>query len=662
MVKRTKGAILIGLISLVLPALLFAVGTQEAEDAAVTMPEISASEFDGVEDSSDLKTWTGKQLNLTVWYNDRTFSEDSEVIRDVIWPEITRVTGITFDAEASFANSEQTPQQKLALLAAADDFPHLLYRYRETEEDFIQLGRLGKIYDLTDLHDEKLPNVVEQFYTDPIMRETYLGDLAMELMGGRLYFVRMSIGKAIYKNDFGNLLTLEKMAQRAGAPSVDNFTWWAGNPTGIDIPIYVRQDILDMLYPDNYSEEELKRIYMNGGEFTMDQMYDIPIVTLDDYFEFLRKIKELDLQVNGRDVIPTYAQPGAATADSWEVLKVTTGALMGFNGGMRGPDYFTYFNRQSDEMRYMFAEPWFKEALLKWNRAVREGLVGKEAFVQDSAAFNADRDTGIYAVTGFWNKPDQKVLDAAGTGFTYRKVFLGLNKNYDKFLFTESDALSWGTQNWAIFKTVPEEDLDQVLRFFNYMASDAGQKLTLWGPRSAGLFTERPDGTRRYNDTGVEDAMLNESRTLKDGWNYNLMQRSGESKRVGWPPYPSNQANLYHPKLQYPYTRTPEGYASAMGPGRYPEGRLRTLPSGGWSASDSIFRYQAIPEIADFVKSRKAFEDQLIRCFVPDSDEQFEREYQKLLDIAREIGLTQETLQKVDAEFKRRNAPYLHLY
>lgn len=56
----------------------------------------------------------------------------------------------------------------------------------------------------------------------------------------------------------------------------------------------------------------------------------------------------------------------------------------------------------------MFVEPWFKEALLKWNPAVREGLVGKEAFVQDSATFNV--------VKGYWNKPDQKMPDTAGTG------------------------------------------------------------------------------------------------------------------------------------------------------------------------------------------------------------------------------------------------------
>lgn len=656
--KRT--AFVVILLMLALPVLVFAAGKQEDSSAAEAAAQISPDEFDGVKDSSDLKTWAGKQLKLTVWYNDRQYSQDANVIKDVVWPEITRVTGIEFDADASFTNSEQTPQQKLALLSAAGSFPHLLYRYRETDEDFIQLGKQGKIYDLTEIHDEKLPNVTELFYSDPIMKETYRGDRAMELMGGRLYFVRMSVGKGIYKFDPTGELSFEEMAEKAGMP-IDNFLWWAGAPGGIDIPIYVRQDILDKLYPNAYTEEDFKEMYMNGEEFTMDHMFDIKIYDLDDYFDFLRKIKNLGLKVNGKDVIPTYAQPGAATSDSWEVLKVTTGALEGFNGGMKGPDYFGFFNRETDQWEYMFKKPWFKEILKKWNMGVREGLVGKEAFVQDSTAFQADRDTGIYAVTGFWNKPNQEVLDAAGTGFTYRKVRLGLNKDYDKFLFTNSDALNWGTQNWAIFKTVPEEDLDQVLRFFNYMASDAGQKLSIWGPRSAELFMELDDGTRRYNDPGIEDAMLNSSKTLMDGFHYNLFQRNLSGKR-GWPPYPTNEANLFHPKLQYDFKRTPEGWEKAMSPGRYPEGRLKTLPSGGWSASDCIFRYNSVPEVAEFKKQRKAFEDQLIRCFVPETDEQFEREYQKLLDIADEIGLTEETRKKIDAEFKRRNADYIDMY
>ena len=57
----------------------------------------------------------------------------------------------------------------------------------------------------------------------------------------------------------------------------------------------------------------------------------------------------------------------------------------------------------------------------------------------------------------------------------------------------------------SIFRgDLTDEQVEQLVHAISYMASPVGKKCFVWGPASAGLFTEDENGYRTFTDAAVE--------------------------------------------------------------------------------------------------------------------------------------------------------------
>ena len=567
-----------------------------------------------VEDSSDLPDWKGKKLELTMWYGQGTSSptRSKKPTKDVVWPEIYRVTGVKF-SDSSYDNGGELMDAKISKIIAADDWPDIVVNpERAVLEKMINADM---VYELTDLIPEYMPNLtklIEMGGETPFFKS--------EREDGKLYHIELSPGVQYLQPDIDPALLFR--VQTPVEP--------------IDC-VYVRDDILTRLYPEAKTQNEIEELFMKNGKFTKEEILDVTFDSKEEFYDFLYEIKKLGIKEGNREVYPIYVSDAI---DNWSLLALLGGSLYGY----RPCNYFTYWDQESKQIEYMFKQPFFKDVLKDFTKLVQDDIASPDSLVDNRAAFEEKVNSGQYAVLYGQALPNQEVLNAAGKSFKYRKVYLNIKPNKDKYLFNKAPTSSGG--RYAILKSkIKEEDLPQVLRFFDFLVSDAGQKLAYWGPRSAGLFTEE-NGVRRFTDSKLEaESVYNEPNEMRTY--YNLEAKA-------WPIYPSTQS-LYQPKLVYdikPQKSVANKYFS-MGTIEIPE----TVAS----KSGNIWEFDGygVKNVSKFWAARQSFENALTKIFIATNDQEFEALYKEMIATAERNGLTDDTLKEINDAFMTLNAEYM---
>jgi len=586
-----------------------------------------------VEESSDLPDWTGKQLELTVWFGHGT-TVDIDQRRsegDVVNPEIKRVTGVSLNMDKWFDNNGQTPDVKLGLLAASNDWPHIASNVPVKD-----LAEADKIYDLTDLLPKYAPNIMKKIVNNPAFSTIFGGPNNGDArvtggFPGKIYGVPLNIRDYI-------------------PPDVD-IAKTLYSPVEWDF-VYVRDDILKQLYPNAKTRKELEELLEKQGYFTERDIYDVPINSKEDFYKFLRDIDALNVKEGSQNVETFFTFSGG---DNWPLLSFLSGAL---NGYTARSNYFTYWDKEEQRVKWMFKEPFFVETLREMNKLVRDGVASKEAFVDPANIFREKLDNGLYAVSYAWHEPNNALLEQADKPYRYRRVFLNIPPDYDKFPITMTNPVP--NENIVIFKdAVKEEDVPQILRWLDFLVSDAGENLRWWGPRSAGLF-EEVNGKRQYKDPELADHFLYNKPTEKALY-YNLYNGSRESGiRTGVFTFLNNNAfsvphTKFHP--EHHYERKADG---ALVNTYFNSTRVRKLDLVQTGILPNITSFTAtIPEVEEAWKARQAFEDALVKVLAASSDEQFEKLYNDFLTLAEQSGYNDKTLALIDEAFRRENAAYM---
>jgi hypothetical protein len=587
-----------------------------------------------VQDTSDLPTWTGKQLKLVEWYAHGTgLAEHLRAENDVVTPEAKRVTGVELDAENSYDNGLQTIDLKLSLLAASGDWPDIILTTGPKELQ--ELVKAGKLYDLTELLPKYCPDLLKIY--DPKKFPEIMKRITAEVTKDRIFFVPLGAGREltyeIYKNK--PEFSMAKYARiLPPSPMCDWQKTW------------VRDDILKKMYPKALTQDEIEALYEKNGSFTKEQIFDVPIRSAKDFAKFLRDMKALiareGIKENGKPVEVIW---GANGADNWPVMA----CLLPQMYGVPTVDYFTYYDKKVGKIVYTFKQPWFKSMISDYQKLVSEGIVSKESLIDNDTIFTEKLNSGQYAISFAWLKPDEAKLKAAGKTYRYRLLWPDVTYNYTQFAELQGPRDNW--YNIGIFKdSVAAEDLPQILRYLNYMASDIGSKLTNWGPRSAGLFTEK-NGIRTYTDAELELNMCydvdNKANVKYNLYSYNIPT---ESYRAAFPPYPLGYAaGLNHPKYVYPELKRSGNAADTyFQPGMLP----------GLAREDRFIfvdRADFLPHYADqwnlVSKGRGAFENTLTATLTAKDNAQFEKLWATMLETAAQIGLTDKTLGEVNQIF-----------
>ena len=291
-------------LALLLTALmaLSAIPCAMAEDSATA--DLIAL-YDQVKDSSELPDWTGEKLNLRVWHghgNGGSVYQHAE--QDVVSPEVERIFGITVDPENSYDNGGFDLPSKMTMLAATNDWPEI--GTNVLNNDLIENGIL---LDLTDLLPKYAPHawaLMNALNHDGIERGIN--------NTGRIYSIPYEIDNSTANMSaiYGDELDLDKYSTIA-LPT---------EATGGNSAIYVREDILQLAYPDVPTDEELQAKYMSAEGFSKDDIYCMGITTYEQAIEFFYKIaqaiKDNDIKTpDGKPVYATYVNTGA---DNWALF------------------------------------------------------------------------------------------------------------------------------------------------------------------------------------------------------------------------------------------------------------------------------------------------------------------------------------------------------
>ena len=587
-------------------------------------------EWSTVKDSSELPDWTGKQIKLAYWDAEGSASLKRNKLaqNDVVTPEIFRVTGVMYDPEKSIDNGGQgNMEAKLGKLSAVNEYPSVVER-----ADRMIMKKLAKadlIYDLTELIPKYCPNLMKAISKDKYddVWNDQIVSQDGKIYGMPVHFKQQNLERVIDKNSMSdqNALVQFGIAPKPSRGSV-----------------YIRDDILKMIYPQAKTQKELEDVFIKrGGKFLPEDYEDVKISDVDEFYTLLRKIKELGLKENGREIYPIYTHTGG---DNWDLMAALNGMLYGYPSSTQN-NYFTYFDKQTQKLEFTFKQPWLKDIMFKWNQLIREGVVPMESLIENVSLFNEKINNGQYAIIGVeWRRPSDAMLEKNGKTYKYRKLVLDIPPDYNRFVFSYDLPMTGGGRSALIFKSsVKEEDLPQVLRFYDFMYSEAGRKLAVWGPKSAGLFTEE-NGARKFVHQELEDCIVNGMKNDSDV-KYGLMNTS-------WPGYPYNWANPYHPVLTKKGSITLKPSMLNM---FYNYGFIEPLnqvKSYDWYINNFTAE---VPDVKKFWESRPAFETAMKRVFTANSEAEFEKLYSEFVNSAVASGATDKTLQEMNDKFKELN-------
>lgn len=626
-----------------------AVGEDPAvEDPAVEEPAVQEPEvplafyemYDTVTDSSDFPDWTGNQLSLEAWYTHgpnqavRPISEN-----DVVTPEISRVTGIELDSETAFDNGGHTVDVKLGMLAAAEDWPHIAFVAGGDFGQFADLIAAGKVHDLTEAIANYAPNLAKNMPFD-IFPDAKRVATANHL-SDRLHAFPIQLGAP------------ERAIRLLDPEFVSPFP-----RTAVDDPggVWVRDDILQMLYPEAKTMDQIEELYMQQGYFTHEQIFDVPLRSTEDFIAFLYDIQELirerNLTENGLPIQVSYALGGG---DNWNLM----GMLFPFINRMPGNNnYFTYFDRNTDRLEFTFKQDFFRDGIRRFSALVRDGVLDPASLLYDRPTHLNLVNTGQYAVVYRWDTPDPAILAEAGKTFRFRRVFIDSPVQTDRFI-APTGGVPAHIGVMVFRDRVTDEELPQIIRYLDYMVSDVGQKMVTWGPRDAGLF-EEADGRRTFIDEGLRAAMVyneDNGRAI----NYNLynphLVSSGQGIGFAWPYHFTLMwdGGRFAPRYTYERVRHPGEAGGWFNPG--------TLPGLAYDDNATPLNLQhhiwnffgVVPAADEFWTGRQAFETALTRTLTAEDDAHFDRLWEEFINIAVDVGATDDLMQQMNDLFSERN-------
>lgn len=604
--------------------------------------------LDEVSDSSELPDWTGEKLEVNVWVaggTDAMFGTISDT--NVVMKEIERVTGITFNVDECFGNGGDSVDAKLPKLVASKDFPTLIYGWN-IDKVLNDLWENGYLADLT------------EYYMDGTL-DHMLHWLPLEEFDQALYSSMRDDEGRYYKTPYGDVrnycLTAGYTPEEFDPVHYSTYGMTPVDQTNqyYSTALYVRDDILQAMYPDAHSTEELKKIYLENGSFTREQIYDVPLSSPEDVVNFLYEVQEFIeneeyVGLDGKKVEVTYG-PHTGT-DNWDWMFW----LPSLSRFFPRSDYFAVAEKNSDDDLLI---EWAvnSEPTIEWmktlNKLVNDDVIVKDSLVDNQATFEEKYNNGHYAVTYGKNASQ---IDGSGAGWAYRPVWV------DGDAYTHNYCFAGLPQKYSfsVFKdAVPEDQMDQLMHYFDFMCSEVGCKLLFWGPASAGLFVEDAEGNRSYIDKELEQAMIykvdsdlprkyglrNPSMTDKAFDNYVLC----------------GAETIYAPS-----------YIAASKLARKESDVFRYFNPG--TLPGESFKENAISVVADqlvyslglsveginqFWNARAGFENQVKKVIVAASEAEFDKQLADLRQYTVENGLTDEALKEYNELFIEKNREML---
>lgn len=544
-----------------------------------------------------------KKLDLTVWITQgNEYTKPVKVKENYVEQWLIDKTNV--EVTNAYGNGGGHWERVLSRLVVGDDFPHLVVcGGGQGPVHFGKIAEVDKIWELT-----------------PEMLKTYAPDI-WEKVPAEMW-ERIKVGGKIYGIPYNFPISDEEEYAKFLTEQQSEYVKMS-DPVSIGTDLWIRDDVLKMLYPDSKSWDELNNIMKEKGGPIGDEIYDVPIESAEDLIKLFKDIRNLKLKSGDNDV---YAF-GYSSTDCW-VPFAQLGAQM---GGYVGRNYITTWNTEKEEIVLPLLGDVVKNVALMQNRLVRENVFDPESLVMQKSQVKEKIMNGEYAVavlTSVGHPPTiNEELAREGKSFRYRPLYTNIPslQGYGPV----RTPTSWGA-SVGILKSVSEEDLPQVLNWMNVQFNDEWEEVRYWGPKEAGLYKDNQDGTREFiNDELNKKYIRNEYNTLEDEDCYGLDGNAGLFSLSFM------TASKYRPKefnnvKSYVLVPSAGGQLDVDSPLRCEV--KNAPPYEVWSAE-----YANLDTVSEFWSSRSQWEDNFKMTLAAKSDEEFESKWKEAVENLKSI-------------------------
>ncbi|GIN74457.1 ABC transporter substrate-binding protein [Bacillus sp. J14TS2] len=313
--------------------------------------------------------------------------------------------------------------EKRNLALAGGKLPDVFYTMALPNSDLLKYGEQGIFVRLNDLIEEYMPNLTEQLEKYPEIRK------GATFPDGNIYAI-----PTIYDPEFTSLILGDKP--------------------------WIRKDWLEQLD------------------------MDMP-ETIDDFYDYLKAVKETDLNGNGKqDEIP---YGGVNISNLRQALN---GA---FGIGNKGVKH-AYLDEdpETDDLRFYPISDSYKELLEYLNKLYSEGLIAKNIYTIDDNQSYSEGTEGLYGSTVI-SSTETIYGKKMGSNFVGMPALEGPGgKTYNK-------ATSSLAHMGAFVVTSENENIPATLRWLDHFYSEEGAELFFMGIEGE-TFERDEDGNAQYLD------------------------------------------------------------------------------------------------------------------------------------------------------------------
>lgn len=384
--------------------------------------------------------------------NGPTFADEKD---DIMIPIIKEKFNI--GVSATYYNQGMSMRERINLFIAANDLPDVIHTINEN----VTVPATGRYAELGELIKENCPNLM-RWYPEEEWKDT--------LYNGRMYVfpaLFMDGSHPEFKDDL----------------FVEPFSNWAG--------IWTKESILTKLgYEFTPIDEIRKKINETQQKPTAEDFAISPAIeTPDDFYNFLKRVKEEIPAVDGREIIPF-------TMPIWLIPHF--GATFGLTGNWK-------FNPDSGKVSQHLGDPNARAYWEFMNKLYNDGLLDKDFAIQQMEQIQEKAIQGRLAASMWF--PDGDAVQAAireiDPNDSLRQIPLPVAP---ETTFVGIDGVSKATFKFFINKDF--EDIPRLLRYFDWFLTEEAQFLRTWGPEDLGLW-EMKDGVRVWKDEDLENALRN---------------------------------------------------------------------------------------------------------------------------------------------------------
>ncbi len=357
-----------------------------------------------------------------------------------------------------------------------------------------------------------MPDVISAMFQDAVLLASTgffaeTGDLIKKYMPNLYYYCPESDWEdALYKRKMYAIpspwIDVTDSAYKDDLYSIPQANW----------SLVVRESILRKLGYKFKSLKEIKEQVENTKQRPglEDYKIDPEIRTPDDLYEFLKRVQELEIKVDGRSIIPLSIP---------NELQIHLGYMYGLTGGWN-------YNSDTGEVQSYLGCRYAKEYYLFLNKLYREGLIDRDFISQKSEELQEKLSKGMVAAC-MWIPDTSSARNGLKTldpDDEFRPIAMPLQSGVNP---AGIDHISKVTFQYFIRKDF--EDIPRLLQYFDWFLSDEAMELNSWGPEKSGIW-EIKNGIKQFKSQELYEQLVSGiyeegsqayENYIKYGMNYN---------------------------------------------------------------------------------------------------------------------------------------------